>query len=84
MQYRPYSATGPITEGTEIRAVTLLELSELSKMAMSGDKHVVVVAGPCGACGKTRSDAVKPLFESPKLRLWSHFVMDMETAAELL
>ena len=84
VQYRPYSATGPITEDTDIRAVTLLELEELVAMARRRDKHVVVVAGPCGRCGATRTAAVKPLFLEPKLRLWSHFVMDMTTADELL
>jgi DNA-binding transcriptional regulator LsrR (DeoR family) len=84
VQYRPYAAHGPITEDTEIRAVTLLELDELREMANSGDKHVVVVAGPCATCAKTRSDAVRPLFEEPKLRLWSHFVMDMATGADLV
>ena len=84
VQYRPYSATGPITDDTDIRAVSLLELNELTEMAGSGDKQVVVVAGPCAICGKTRSDAVRPLFEEPKLRLWSQFVMDMATAADLL
>ena len=84
VQYRPYSATGPITEDTEIRAVTLLELDELRAMANSADKHVVLVAGPCGICAKTRSDAVRPLFEEPKLRLWSRFVMDIQTARDLL
>ena len=81
---RPYSATGPITEDTDIRAVTLLELEELVAMARRRDKHVVVVAGPCGRCGATRTAAVKPLFLEPELRLWSHFVMDMTTAGELL
>ena len=82
--FRPYSATGPITDDTGIRAVSLLELDELRDMARSRDKHVVIVAGPCTLCPKTRSDAVKPLFVAPDLRLWSHFVMDMQTASELL
>jgi DNA-binding transcriptional regulator LsrR (DeoR family) len=82
--FRPYSATGPITDDTGIRAVSLLELDELRDMARSRDKHVVIVAGPCTLCPKTRSDAVKPLFEAPDLQLWSHFVMDMQTATELL
>ena len=63
---------------------TLLELDQLRDMASSSDKHVVVVAGPCALCTKSRSDAVRPLFEEKKLRLWSHFVMDMVTATELL
>ena len=82
--FRPYSATGPITDDPGIRAVSLLELDELREMARSREKHVVIVAGPCTLCSKSRSDAVKPLFMAPELRLWSHFVMDMETAGDLL
>jgi DNA-binding transcriptional regulator LsrR (DeoR family) len=84
VQYRPYSATGPITGDTEIRAVALLELDELMAMASSGDKHVVVVAGPSTLCTASRTNALRPLLEAPKLRLWSHIVMDMVTATELL
>jgi DNA-binding transcriptional regulator LsrR (DeoR family) len=84
VQYRPYSETGPILDDTTTRAVTLLELDELSQMAASGDKYVVVVAGPCGECGQLRTDAVMPLLVAPKLRLWSHFAMDMATAEDLV
>ena len=84
VQYRPYSEAGPIKIDTGIRAVTLLDLDRMADMAQHEDKHVVVVGGPCRQCGEPRSDAVRPLFESKKLRLWSRFVMDVDTAGEIL
>ena len=48
------------------------------------DSPPYIVAGPCMLCGKTRSDALRPLLSEPALRIWSRIVMDMETAAELV
>jgi DNA-binding transcriptional regulator LsrR (DeoR family) len=84
VQYRPYSANGPILHETSVRTVTLFELPELVGLARTPHKYVVVVAGPCGQCGRARSDALRPLLTVPDLALWSHLVMDMETAQELL
>jgi DNA-binding transcriptional regulator LsrR (DeoR family) len=86
VQYRPYSATGPIKVDPGIRAVTLLELDDLRRMASDEqpDKHVVIVAGPCAICGSPRSDAVLPLLDEPKLKFWTHLVMDQGTAGHLL
>ncbi len=84
VQYRPFGKEGPITLETDIRTVTLLELDELRKMADHENKHVVVVAGPCGSCRATRADALEPLLEEDSLRVWSHVVIDSKTAAVLL
>jgi DNA-binding transcriptional regulator LsrR (DeoR family) len=84
VQYRPYSIDGPITDNTLVRTVTLLELDDLVALASKPNKHVIVVAGPCGQCGQTRSDAVYPLLANERLKLWSRFVMDIDTAKELL
>ena len=84
VQYRPYSNRGPIGSNTFVRTVTLLELKDLVALARRPDKHVIVVAGPCGQCGGSRCDAVYPLFASKKLKLWSRFVMDLSTAQELI
>ena len=53
-------------------------------MASKPNKHVIVVAGPCGRCGDTRSDAVYPLLVNSRLKLWLRFVMDVDTAEDLL
>jgi Putative sugar-binding domain len=84
VQYQPYSGEGPIVHETSVRTVTLFELVELARLASMPHKHVVVVAGPCGQCGRSRSDALRPLLTVPDLAVWSHLVMDMDTAQELL
>jgi len=84
VQFRPYSADGPLENVCPVRAVTLFELDELVKLAKSGNKYVVLVAGPCGECGTPKAQALKPLLANDKLRLWSHLVTDAGTATELL
>jgi hypothetical protein len=82
--YRPFNARGPITRKTEIRAVTLFELEELVEFAADERKAVILVAGPCGDCGRSRSDALAPLLTEPSLAVWSHLVTDDETARNCL
>ena len=86
VQFRPYSVDGPLPENVcPVRAVTLFELDELVKMARSRtDKYIVLVAGPCGECGETKKDALRPLLANTNLRLWTHLIVDAKTATELL
>jgi hypothetical protein len=84
VQFRPYSSEGPIIEECPVRAVTLFELSDLVELAKSGQKYVVLLAGPCGECGRLKTDALEPLLTNPKLRLWTHLVSDVDTVGALL
>jgi hypothetical protein len=84
VQYRPYSHQGPISQEADIRAVTLFDLPELVTLAQTPNKYVVVVAGPCTECGQTRTDALVPLLESRELKVWTHLVIDFQTANELV
>ena len=84
VQYRPYSASGPIQQATPTRAVTLFEVGELVKLARQKDKHVILAAGPCRRCGRTREDALLPLMTNPQLKLWTHLVLDLGTAERLV
>jgi DNA-binding transcriptional regulator LsrR (DeoR family) len=83
-QYLPLGRHGPIRLERGIRAVTLFELPDFVRMVRSPDKYVVLVAGPCGECGKTKEDALIPLLEEPSLKIWSHLVTDAQTADRLL
>jgi DNA-binding transcriptional regulator LsrR (DeoR family) len=69
-----------------VRAVTLFELDELVAIAKdrSNGKYVVLVAGPCGECGATKKNALRPLLANERLRLWTHLIVDAKTAKELL
>ena len=87
VQYRPFSKNAPIHEGPDdYRLVTLFDLEELVEMAKAKGKYVVLIARQCGLCEKqmTRAKALMPLIANPKLRLFTHIVMDSSTAKELL
>ena len=84
IMWRTYSDTAPIITGTRGRAVTIFELSDLVDLAQQDDKHVILIAGPCGECGRVRTDALLPLLREPSLRVCNHIVTDSKTAAELL
>ena len=87
VQFCPYSTEGPLTESVcPVRAVTLFELNELVEIAKdrSRGKYVILVAGPCGECGETKKNALRPLLANEKLRLWTHLITDAKTAHELL
>ena len=87
VQFRPYSADGPLPENVcPVRAVTLFELDDLVEIAKdrSNGKYVVLIAGPCGECGETKKSALRPLLANEKLRLWTHLIIDAKTAKELL
>lgn len=84
VQYRPYSAQGPILIDAQVRAVTLFEIEDLVRLAARPDKHVVLVAGPCSVCRETRADAIRPLLLERSLKVWKTIVTDVGTARELL
>lgn len=84
VQYRPYSKDGPLQQDTGIRAVTIFDLAHLVSLASRQDKHVILLAGPCGVCKETKAAALEPLLRNPRLRVWKHLVLDVATAEELV
>ena len=84
VHWHPFSEKGPIKVNTGVRSMTLFELDELAEWAARTDKHIVLMAAPCGQCGRTKSDALRPLLEEPALRVYNHLVTDVRTARELL
>ena len=85
VQYRPYTAKGPVEENPgDLRAVTLYELEDLVRIAGQKNKHVILIARQCGICGRTRAQALGPLLTNPSLKVFSTLVMDAATAKELL
>ena len=83
VQLRPYSASGPIRIESGLKPVTLFELVDLVNMVQCG-KKVVLMCGPCGRCEKRKVKALLPLLQQPSLKLWSHLVVDMETAEDVI
>ena len=84
VSYRPFSNKRPIPTTEGIRAVSLFELEDLVKLAHQPNKHVVLVAAPCGICNEPKGDALWPLLKEERLRLWTHLFMDLTTAQDLL
>jgi len=84
VQFRPYSSQGPILDECPVQVVTLFEINDLVRLANQPNKYVVLIAGPCSECHRSKTDALLPLIENPNLRLWTHLVMDLDTARDLL
>lgn len=84
VQFRPYSAEGPIDHICPVRTVTLFEPSALVERVKRPGKYVVLLAGHCHECGRTKTAALIPLLRQPALRLWTHLVTDLKTAHELV
>lgn len=85
VQFRPYTAEGSAPDICPIRAVTLFEIDEMVNLVKENrDKYVVLIAGPCGECGASKVNALRPLLANENLRLWTHLVTDSKTARELL
>jgi len=86
VSYRPYSKTGPISLEHGIRSVALFELEGLVELVRDQEnKHVVLIAAPCGECGKTKGAALRPLLSQPDtLKLWNHVFLDTRTAESLM
>ena len=95
VQYRPYSASGPIESPTGVRAVTVFDLHDYVQLASDESKHVILVAGPTSAAVTTqvaepdttgdsphasRAHALLPLLTQNSLRVWDHLVIDSGTA----
>ena len=79
----PYGESGPAARSSGIRAVALFELYEIVELARTRGKHVVLVAGVCGECGRPKGAALRPLVVEPSLRCWTHLVLELGSAQEL-
>lgn len=82
MLWRPLGPDGPIEIETQIRAMTLIELSNLNKFIQQG-KAVLLVLGPCRVCNRPRT-AILELLLDLKEHLITHLVADSRSVAALL
>jgi hypothetical protein len=46
---------------------------------LAKQKHVVLIARQCGACGKAHGAALRPLLQAQEMRVFSELVMDTAT-----
>ncbi|MCP3905059.1 MAG: hypothetical protein GY715_15655 [Planctomycetes bacterium] len=80
--WRPISEQGPITKSTKIRAMTLIELTDLVDH-IAQHKAVLFMLGPCRACNQSRTELLRTIL-ALKDRLITHLVTDSRTAAGAL
>ncbi|MHC4966413.1 MAG: hypothetical protein ACYTGE_16080 [Planctomycetota bacterium] len=82
MLWRPLNRNGPIEDKTSIRAMTLMELSDLPGFIQQG-KSVMLVLGPCRKCHKPRPELLENILQL-KEHLVTHVAADSRSVAELL
>ena len=80
--WRPIGETGPIKVDTEIRTLTLMELSDLQAFVSRG-KHVLFMLGPCGRCNEPRGRLLHAVLNQEQ-PLISHLVADSRTTGQFI
>lgn len=80
--WQPISADGPIERATSVRALTLVELSELPGLIQQG-KHVLLTLGPCGLCHTPKGRLLASLLKQRR-PLMTDLVVDTRTVAQML
>ena len=78
LMWRPLGTQGPIELDAGIRAMTLVELSELPSLIRSRT-WVMLVLGPCVTCGAPKLDVMQTLLRQPP-HLITDLVCDSQTA----
>jgi DNA-binding transcriptional regulator LsrR (DeoR family) len=80
--WQPIGPDGPLRVKTQMRAMTILELDEVSQR-VEERKHVLLVAGPCARCHRPKSDVVDAILGQER-RLITHLVLDSPCARAML
>lgn len=82
MLWMPIGEKHLVQVRTDIRAMTVMELSQLPQFIGKG-KYVLLVLGPCGSCKQTKSEILKAILEQ-KERLITHLVADSRSVRDML
>ena len=80
--WRPMGADGPIEVETDIRAMTLIQLSSLPKLIREG-KRVLMTLGPCCICNRPKGRVLSTVLDLPE-NLVTHVVVDSRSARYLV
>ena len=80
--WRPLGPTQPIEVDTKIRAMTLIELSELPGV-IAGGSHVMLVLGACGGCDRSKGKLLRAVLDQEN-PLLTHLVADSRTVKQAL
>jgi hypothetical protein len=82
MMWRPLGPKGPLELQTEIRAMTLMELSELPRFIKRRGR-VLLLLGPCGSCAGPKTDVLNAILRSEQ-PLVTDVVADSRSAGGLI
>jgi hypothetical protein len=80
MMWRPLARKAPVEVQTEMRALTLMELSELPVFRRR--KRVLLMLGPCAECNRPKGLVLETILAQDE-RLVTNIVIDSRTAREL-
>jgi hypothetical protein len=83
MIWRPLGKDGPIEIETEMRAMTLVELSDLPSLFIDRGKAVLLVLGPCRLCYRPKTDILRTILDLEQ-HLITHLAVDSLAVAELM
>jgi hypothetical protein len=81
MLWRPLGETAPVLTATEIRALTLVELSDLPDFIARG-KHVLLMLGPCAKCQRHKGAIMKTIL-CQEQHIVTHAVADSRTGGHV-
>jgi len=80
--WRPFGKQGPIERETSVRALTLVELSDLPGL-IGQEKKVLLTLGPCGLCNAPKGRLLATLLGQPT-PLLTDLVVDSRSVAQML
>jgi DNA-binding transcriptional regulator LsrR (DeoR family) len=80
--WQPIGPNGPVQVPSGVRALTLIDLQELQALVARGG-HVLLVAGPCGACREPKAEVIEAILRQPR-PLITHLVTDSRCAGALI
>jgi hypothetical protein len=71
-----------VERNKDMRAMTLMELSDLPGFISDKGKHVLLALGPCGVCKTPKGNILRAILDQDP-HLISHLVVDSRTACEV-
>ena len=81
MMWRPLSRKAPVEVQTEMRALTLMELSDLPDFRRT--KRVLLMLGPCAQCNRSKESVLETILAQEE-HLVTNIVIDSRTAREVV
>jgi NMD protein affecting ribosome stability and mRNA decay len=83
MLWQPIGPRGPFELDTQIRAMTIMKLSEVAKLIEEKRVQVLLVAAPCATCHRPKTEVLKAILEHER-RLVTHLTVDSRSARSLI